>query len=257
MVLHATIPIFQRNCYPDFQDRTLFSYPEGGVRFLQKCWQLHAAIHDTVSQRTMPFIFIASRTQVSHFFYWPTVPYIFFIHALMLHFIPFHHHKTSSAIWPLCNESPYDESNLFLILCSASSYATCRKTELWKQLILHTKNSLRYCLGLLALCVEDVPVKNAVFLDVAPCRSCANRRFRGTYRLHLLIWFTVIHLRWMRVHSSKTSANFHWSTWHHTSEVSVRLFCHLYESASLTIYPIIKYIQENANTRIINWQVLN
>jgi hypothetical protein len=26
---------------------------------------------------------------------------------------------------------------------------------------------------------------NAVFWDVAPCRSCANRRFLGTYRLHL------------------------------------------------------------------------
>jgi hypothetical protein len=28
-------------------------------------------------------------------------------------------------------------------------------------------------------------VKNAVFWDVAPCRSCANRRFGGTYGLHL------------------------------------------------------------------------
>jgi hypothetical protein len=27
--------------------------------------------------------------------------------------------------------------------------------------------------------------KNAVFWDVAPCRSCVNRRFGGTYRLHL------------------------------------------------------------------------
>jgi hypothetical protein len=27
-------------------------------------------------------------------------------------------------------------------------------------------------------------VKNAVFWDVAPCRSCVNRRFGGTYRLH-------------------------------------------------------------------------
>jgi hypothetical protein len=26
---------------------------------------------------------------------------------------------------------------------------------------------------------------NAVFWDVAPCRSCVNRRFGGTYRLHL------------------------------------------------------------------------
>jgi hypothetical protein len=28
-------------------------------------------------------------------------------------------------------------------------------------------------------------MKNAVFWDVAPCRSCANRRFEGTYRPHL------------------------------------------------------------------------
>jgi hypothetical protein len=27
--------------------------------------------------------------------------------------------------------------------------------------------------------------KNAVFWDVAPCRSCVSRRFGGTYRLHL------------------------------------------------------------------------
>jgi hypothetical protein len=27
--------------------------------------------------------------------------------------------------------------------------------------------------------------KNFVFLDVALCRSCVNRRFGGTYRLHL------------------------------------------------------------------------
>jgi hypothetical protein len=28
-------------------------------------------------------------------------------------------------------------------------------------------------------------LENAVFWDVAPCRSCVNRRFGGTYRLHL------------------------------------------------------------------------
>jgi hypothetical protein len=28
-------------------------------------------------------------------------------------------------------------------------------------------------------------MKNAVFWDVAPCRSCVNRRFGGTYRPHL------------------------------------------------------------------------
>jgi hypothetical protein len=28
-------------------------------------------------------------------------------------------------------------------------------------------------------------MKNAVFWDVVSCRSCVNRRFGGTYRLHL------------------------------------------------------------------------
>jgi hypothetical protein len=28
-------------------------------------------------------------------------------------------------------------------------------------------------------------MKNAIFWDVAPCRSCVNRCFRGTYCLHL------------------------------------------------------------------------
>jgi hypothetical protein len=30
-------------------------------------------------------------------------------------------------------------------------------------------------------------MKNAVFWDVAPCRSCVNRHFGGTYRLHLQV----------------------------------------------------------------------
>jgi hypothetical protein len=30
-----------------------------------------------------------------------------------------------------------------------------------------------------------VAMKNVVFWDVALCRSCVNRRFGGTYRLHL------------------------------------------------------------------------
>jgi hypothetical protein len=30
-----------------------------------------------------------------------------------------------------------------------------------------------------------VTMKNAVYWDVAPCRSCVNRRFGGMYRLHL------------------------------------------------------------------------
>jgi hypothetical protein len=30
-----------------------------------------------------------------------------------------------------------------------------------------------------------VTIKNAIFWDVAPCTSCVNQRFGGTYRLHL------------------------------------------------------------------------
>jgi hypothetical protein len=29
-----------------------------------------------------------------------------------------------------------------------------------------------------------VTMKNAVFSDVTPCRSCKNERFRGLYRRH-------------------------------------------------------------------------
>jgi hypothetical protein len=32
-----------------------------------------------------------------------------------------------------------------------------------------------------------VTMKNAVFWDVVPCRFCVNRRFGGTYRLHLQV----------------------------------------------------------------------
>jgi hypothetical protein len=30
-----------------------------------------------------------------------------------------------------------------------------------------------------------ISIKNAIFWDVTPCRSCVNRRVGGTYRLHL------------------------------------------------------------------------
>jgi hypothetical protein len=32
---------------------------------------------------------------------------------------------------------------------------------------------------------HEISRKNAVFWNVAPCRSCVNRRFGGTYRLYL------------------------------------------------------------------------
>jgi hypothetical protein len=33
--------------------------------------------------------------------------------------------------------------------------------------------------------LREVTMKNALYWDVASCRSCVNRRFRGTYRLSL------------------------------------------------------------------------
>jgi hypothetical protein len=68
-----------------------------------------------------------------------------------------------------------------------------------------------------------VTMKNAVFWDVAPCRSRVNRRFGGTYRLHLqgirnpramnqveqvLVdsWISYT-LKMEAIHSSETSVN--------------------------------------------------
>jgi hypothetical protein len=69
-------------------------------------------------------------------------------------------------------------------------------------------------------------VKNAVFWDVAPRRSCVNRRFGGTYRLHLQgrkirergtsvgRW---LHLKMEAMRSSETSVHTR-STWRHIPE---------------------------------------
>jgi hypothetical protein len=43
-----------------------------------------------------------------------------------------------------------------------------------------------------------VTMKNAVYWDVAPCSSCVNRRFGGTYRLHL---------RGRKIHERRTSVS--------------------------------------------------
>jgi hypothetical protein len=75
-----------------------------------------------------------------------------------------------------------------------------------------------------------VTMKNAVFSDVAPRRSCVNRRFRGTYRLHLqgrkiceppahagssLTDFSILMIEAIR--SSETSVHTR-STWRHIPE---------------------------------------
>jgi hypothetical protein len=68
-----------------------------------------------------------------------------------------------------------------------------------------------------------VTMKNTVFWDVTPCRSCVNRRFGGTYRIHLQgikihEWGTSVS-RWLQeaIQSSKTSVHTR-STRHHTPE---------------------------------------
>jgi hypothetical protein len=59
-------------------------------------------------------------------------------------------------------------------------------------------------------------VQNAVFWDVEPCRSCVNRRFGGTYRLHLqgrkIRKLETSLSRWLQteqsaIHSSETSVH--------------------------------------------------
>jgi hypothetical protein len=55
----------------------------------------------------------------------------------------------------------------------------------WKDIILRNK-----ALGIILKVVElefftAVTMKNTVFWHMVPCRSCVNRRFWGTYRLHL------------------------------------------------------------------------
>jgi hypothetical protein len=43
-----------------------------------------------------------------------------------------------------------------------------------------------FCIRLGFPCnVRKLYLENAIFWDVASCRSCVNRRFGGTYRLHL------------------------------------------------------------------------
>jgi hypothetical protein len=67
-----------------------------------------------------------------------------------------------------------------------------------------------------------VATKNAVFWDVAPCRSCVNRRFGGTYRLHLhgrkLLTLVILPWRWRRyvLPKRRFTQDLHDSTSHKT-----------------------------------------
>jgi hypothetical protein len=67
-----------------------------------------------------------------------------------------------------------------------------------------------------------VTMKNAVFWNVAPCRSCVNRRFGGTYRLQPPAYagsslpdFPTLKMEAIR--SSETSIHTR-STWRHIPE---------------------------------------
>jgi hypothetical protein len=51
----------------------------------------------------------------------------------------------------------------------------------WHAQFLHCRTIIGGDCSMSASCI----LKNAVFWDLAPCRSCVNRHFGGTYRLHL------------------------------------------------------------------------
>jgi hypothetical protein len=55
-----------------------------------------------------------------------------------------------------------------------------------------------------------VTMKNAVFWDVAPCRSCLNRRFGGTYHIHLQSRKISERgtSRWLPAHAASSLADF-------------------------------------------------
>jgi hypothetical protein len=62
-------------------------------------------------------------------------------------------------------------NNIFVILARPGSLnSRCRMIGCYKHLLFEGKTNFQ---------------KKAVFWDMAPCRHCVNRRFGGTYRLHL------------------------------------------------------------------------
>jgi hypothetical protein len=61
---------------------------------------------------------------------------------------------------------------------TTNNYTTLKILSLY-----HTKLTFYICVRFEVF--TEVTMKNAVFWDVAPCRCYFNRRFGGTYRLHL------------------------------------------------------------------------
>jgi hypothetical protein len=102
---------------------------------------------------------------------------------------------------------------LFVIVFSFSLFDAC-KVELisflyetlsslphdhWSKAITQLKKIARIISVHLFLRFEvftAATMKNAVFWDVAPCKSLVNRRFGGTYRLHIQGRQTLIFLPW-------------------------------------------------------------
>jgi hypothetical protein len=70
---------------------------------------------------------------------------------------------------------------------SRSLQISVRRTrDEWRSFIISNLPHWMYMFGTAGTSMRNIiTIKNAVFWDVAPCRSCVNRRFGGKYRLHL------------------------------------------------------------------------
>jgi hypothetical protein len=71
-------------------------------------------------------------------------------------------------------------------------------------------------------------MKNAIFQDVAPCRSCVNWHFRGTYRLHLkgrkiCEWETSMK-RWLALYGATSQKTAFFRQWKVESYVMCKTF---------------------------------
>jgi hypothetical protein len=84
-----------------------------------------------------------------------------------------------SSSYPLHNLTiQLNQIYLFIYVRSIYSYFYERPYDIQPVLALNNCASS-------SVCESYVKLKNAVFWDVVPCISCVNRRFGGTYRLHL------------------------------------------------------------------------
>jgi hypothetical protein len=98
-------------------------------------------------------------------------------------------------------------------------------------------------------------LKNAVFGDVAACRSCVNRRFGGTYRLHFhgrkIRERGTSVIRWLQssaICSSETSVHTR-STRHHIPEDGI---LHRHSRENLKSYSILTRLNLNYKTQYLD-----